>query len=30
MADQHDLIDIVGDFTPRIVMMCGDDSRAED
>ncbi len=30
MADQHDLVDVVGDFTPRIVLMCGDDSRAED
>lgn len=30
MNDQHDLVDIVGEFCPRIVMMCGDDSRAED
>jgi tRNA-splicing ligase RtcB len=30
MADQHDLVDAVGEFTPRIVLMCGDDSRAED
>lgn len=30
MAAQDDLVDIVGEFMPRIVMMCGDDSRAED
>lgn len=30
MADQHDLVDVVGEFIPRIVMMCGDNSRAED
>ncbi|MFN9881204.1 MAG: RtcB family protein, partial [Planctomycetota bacterium] len=30
MAAQHDLVDIAGEFMPRIVMMCGDDSRAED
>ena len=30
MAAQHDLVEIVGQFLPRIVMMCGDDSRAED
>jgi tRNA-splicing ligase RtcB len=30
MKDQHDLVDVVGEFVPRIVMMCGDNSRAED
>ena len=30
MAAQGDLVDVVGEFTPRIVMMCGDNSRAED
>ncbi len=30
MAAQQDLVEIVGEFMPRIVMMCGDDSRAED
>jgi tRNA-splicing ligase RtcB len=30
MAAQTDLVEIVGRFTPRIVMMCGDGSRAED
>ena len=30
MAAQQDLVDIVGKFEPKIVMMCGDDSRAED
>lgn len=30
MAAQHDLVEVVGQFMPRIVMMCGDDSRAED
>jgi tRNA-splicing ligase RtcB len=30
MAAQQDLVDIAGEFMPRIVMMCGDDSRAED
>ncbi len=30
MAAQQDLVDIVGEFKPRIVMMCGDDSRPED
>lgn len=30
MAAQDDLVEIVGEFMPRIVMMCGDDSRAED
>lgn len=30
MADQADLVDIVAQFDPRIVKMCGDGSRAED
>lgn len=30
MAAQRDLVDVVGEFLPRIVMMCGDGSRAED
>jgi tRNA-splicing ligase RtcB len=30
MAAQTDLVEIIGEFQPRIVMMCGDDSRAED
>lgn len=30
MAAQSDLVDIIGEFQPRIVMMCGDDSRPED
>ncbi len=30
MAAQTDLVEIVGEFTPRIVKMCGDGSRAED
>lgn len=30
MAAQQDLVDVVGKFMPRIVMMCGDGSRAED
>ena len=30
MAAQTDLVDIVGEFKPRIVKMCGDGSRAED
>jgi len=30
MAAQQDLVEIAGEFMPRIVMMCGDDSRAED
>ena len=30
MAAQQDLVDVVGEFMPRIVMMCGDGSRAED
>lgn len=30
MAAQNDLVDVVGEFFPRIVMMCGDGSRPED
>ena len=30
MAAQTDLVDVVGEFMPRIVMMCGDGSRPED
>lgn len=30
MAAQTDLVETLGQFTPRIVMMCGDDSPAED
>lgn len=30
MAAQQDLVDVVGEFFPRIVMMCGDGSRPED
>ena len=30
MAAQSDLVEVVGEFFPRIVMMCGDGSRAED
>lgn len=30
MAAQSDLVDIIGTFEPRIVMMCGDGSRPED
>lgn len=30
MAAQSDLVDVVATFQPKIVMMCGDDSRAED
>jgi tRNA-splicing ligase RtcB len=30
MAAQRDLVEVVGEFIPRIVMMCGDGSRAED
>jgi tRNA-splicing ligase RtcB (3'-phosphate/5'-hydroxy nucleic acid ligase) len=30
MAAQQDLVDIVAQFDPRIVKMCGDGSRAED
>ncbi|HEX5169787.1 MAG TPA: RtcB family protein [Cyclobacteriaceae bacterium] len=30
MHYQDDLVEIIGEFTPRIVRMCGDDSPAED
>ena len=30
MAEQQDLVDIVGRFNPKIVKMCGDGSKAED
>ena len=30
MAAQQDLVDVVGQFMPKIVMMCGDGSPAED
>jgi tRNA-splicing ligase RtcB len=30
MAAQADLVEIVGQFDPRIVRMCGDGSRAGD
>lgn len=30
MAAQTELVDVVGEFIPKIVMMCGDGSRAED
>ena len=30
MASQTDLVEIIGEFMPRIVMMCGDGSRPED
>ena len=30
MAAQTDLVEVVGEFNPRIVKMCGDGSRAED
>lgn len=30
MAAQTDLVDVLAEFMPRIVMMCGDGSRAED
>lgn len=30
MAEQSDLVEIVGRFDPKIVKMCGDGSRAED
>lgn len=30
MAAQSDLVDVIGEFIPRIVMMCGDGSRPED
>jgi tRNA-splicing ligase RtcB len=30
MAAQTDLVEVIGEFNPRIVMMCGDGSRAQD
>ena len=30
MHYQQDLVDVIGEFTPKIVRMCGDDSPAED
>lgn len=30
MGYQADLVDVLGEFTPKIVRMCGDDSPAED
>ena len=30
MAAQEDLVEIVAQFDPKIVQMCGDGSRAED
>lgn len=30
MREQTDLVDIVGSFSPKIVKMCGDSSKAED
>ena len=30
MAAQEDLVEIVAQFDPKIVRMCGDGSRAED
>lgn len=30
MAHQIDLVEVIGEFTPKIVRMCGDDSPAED
>jgi tRNA-splicing ligase RtcB len=30
MAAQQDLVEIVAQFDPKIVRMCGDGSRAED
>lgn len=30
MNNQHDLVEVLGKFTPKIVRMCGDDSPAED
>jgi tRNA-splicing ligase RtcB (3'-phosphate/5'-hydroxy nucleic acid ligase) len=30
MQYQDDLVDVLGEFTPKIVRMCGDDSPAED
>jgi tRNA-splicing ligase RtcB (3'-phosphate/5'-hydroxy nucleic acid ligase) len=30
MQHQYDLVEVLGEFTPKIVRMCGDDSAAED
>ncbi len=30
MDYQRELVDIIGEFTPKIVRMCGDDSPSED
>jgi tRNA-splicing ligase RtcB len=30
MDYQNELVEVVGEFTPKIVRMCGDDSPAED
>jgi tRNA-splicing ligase RtcB len=30
MDYQHELVEVLGEFTPKIVRMCGDDSPAED
>jgi tRNA-splicing ligase RtcB len=30
MAGQHELVEVLGEFTPKIVRMCGDDSPRED
>jgi tRNA-splicing ligase RtcB len=30
MRQQHDLVDIVARFDPKVVKMCGDGSQAED
>jgi len=30
MRYQDELVDVLGEFTPKIVRMCGDDSPAED
>lgn len=30
MAGQDDLVEVLGEFTPKIVRMCGDDSPSED
>jgi hypothetical protein len=30
MEQQQDLVDIVGRFDPKIVLMCGDGSKSED
>jgi hypothetical protein len=30
MHYQDELVDVIGEFTPKIVRMCGDDSSVED